>query len=69
VGGIGDIFEVQGVTRRGEEGSQANQFGDIDESQFVSASQVFNDPAAWEMLEKLGGGSSDSVSVPFWTLY
>ncbi|XP_060570300.1 transforming acidic coiled-coil-containing protein 2-like [Ruditapes philippinarum] len=60
VGGIGDIFEVQGVTRRGEEGTQANQFGDIDESQFVSASQVFNDPAAWEMLEKLGGGSSDS---------
>ncbi|XP_053407681.1 transforming acidic coiled-coil-containing protein 3-like [Mercenaria mercenaria] len=60
VDGLGDIFEVQGVTRRGQEGSQLEKFGDIDESQFVSASQVFNDPAAWEMLEKLGGTTTDS---------
>lgn len=58
---LGEIFEVQGVTRRGQD-LQQNQLGDIDESQFVSASQVFNDPAAWEMLENLGSATSNTVS-------
>ncbi|KAL4231421.1 Transforming acidic coiled-coil-containing protein 2 [Mactra antiquata] len=58
-----DIFEVQGVTRRGDDNfTQMGQFGEIDDMQFVSASQVFNDPAAWEMLEKFGTTSNKEES-------
>lgn len=58
-----NIFEVQGVTRKGLEGLHSDKFGDIDESQFVPASQVFNDPAAWEMLEQLGNATENTVSL------
>ncbi|WAR20894.1 TACC2-like protein, partial [Mya arenaria] len=50
-------FEVQGVTRRGQTSAEG-MYPDIDESQFVSASEIFNDPAAWEMLEKFGSAAS-----------
>ncbi|XP_052228518.1 titin homolog isoform X2 [Dreissena polymorpha] len=53
-----DTFEVHGVTRRGQSGAMTEYWGDVEDAQFVPASEVFNDPAAWDMLEKIGNNAS-----------